>query len=102
MPEFLILGDPELCYGWAMYAPANKEIKLIKELPEDIAFNFIMDSLDHYDLYVYKNPNRVENIERIIEDLFIIYGLPNIKFTVHQSGEYDSSKMSGILRKIDL
>lgn len=102
MPEFLMLDDPELCNGWAMYAPANKEIGLIEEQKGDIAFNFKMDSLDHYDLYVYKNPNRVENVERIIEDMLIVYGFPYIKFTVHQSDEYDSSKMSGILRKIDL
>lgn len=98
MPEFLILDDWDYCDKWALYAPANKENQLIDEHPDDIAFNFKIDSLDHYNLYVYKNPNNIEDIGKVIEELFINYGLPFVRFTVHESKEYDSSMMAGILR----
>lgn len=98
MPEFLILNDINVYDKAHIYCPINAGMDIFEVRQSDIYFNLKMNTLDHYEILVYQNGRTGFNVEKILHDAFAAYGLPNIKFTVMMTEEFDASQPAGIIR----
>ena len=98
MPEFLVLDDTQTYSKACLYAPINSGMKLADVKPNDILFNFKMNSLDDYVISVYQPPKTDISIEKTLQELFFAYGLPKIRFSISNAEVMDPSKSVGLLR----
>lgn len=98
MPEFLLLDDPAVYDKAQIYSPTNAGMNLFEVRPNDITFNLKMNTLDNYEILVYQNGHTETDVDEILREAFTAYDLPNIKFSVKVTEEYDASKRAGILR----
>jgi len=98
MPEFLILDDSNTYPRASMYSPIGIGMGLFEIEPNDIAFSLKMNSLDNYEIQVYQNPHPDTDIEQVFKELFIAYGLPNIKFSVEYTDVCNMMNRIGVLR----
>ena len=98
MPEFLLLDDLSVYDRAQMYCPINSGMQLFETDAQDIVFNLKMDTLDHYEVLVYQNPRSEADVEKVLREMFLAYGLPNIQFTVHATEKDDPSKPVGVLK----
>lgn len=98
MPEFLILDDKNVYSKASLYSPIGVGIGLFEIEESDIAFTLKMNTLDHYEIQVYQNGDKLSDIETVFKEIFDAYGLPNIKFVVKQVDECNLMNRVGVLR----
>jgi len=98
MPEYLILDDLSVFDEAELFCPINSGLKLIEENDGDILFNLKMNSLDNYDIQIYRGKQKKLNVDEILHRIFEAYELPNIKFSVQYIDKINDGKPAGILR----
>ena len=98
MPEFLVLDNQNIYSKASLYSPIGIGIGLFEIKDSDIAFTLKMNSLDHYEIQVYKNGDVLSNIDEVFREIFDSYGLPNIKFVVKHTDQCDLMNRVGVLR----
>lgn len=102
MTEYLILDDHSIYEKAELYCPINSGVNVFATCENDIFFNLNINSLDNYEIWIYGGENCDQQIERMFQQMFEVYGLPNIKFKLRYTKEIDKSKPAGILRYIDI
>lgn len=99
LPEYLLLDDPTIYADAALYYPINSGLELPPVEPDDLLFNMRMTELDHYEVFVYRNPIGEHHTDELLRSLFKAYGLPDIRFTVQEVEEQLPRRPAGLLRR---
>ncbi len=98
LPEYLFLNNYNIFKKAELFCPINSGINLFDEQPNDIFFNLKMNTLDCYEIAVYRSQEYTVNLEQMLREMFEAYGLPNINFTVCNTSNFDPAKPAGIIR----
>ncbi|MBE6799063.1 MAG: phenylacetate--CoA ligase family protein [Ruminococcaceae bacterium] len=98
MTEFLLLDDAAVFDKAKLFCPINAGLSYFKPKAHDLIFNLKMNTLDNYELLVLKNDHHSSDISQIVREMFNLYQLPNIRFSIKYTKHVDQALPIGLLR----